>query len=142
MPPYATQADFEAYVEGWETTDPAALERLLERATRDVDALLAPIRTIRTGTWAGLRVDPARLEPWARDALVRAVCAQAEFRFHAGETQRVGAGNTGAKRIKGPDFEIDYGERGAGAARIGAKVADELRPLRGTLIATSARARA
>jgi hypothetical protein len=40
MATYATQADFELYVEGWVTTDAAALERLLLRAERDVDRLL------------------------------------------------------------------------------------------------------
>jgi hypothetical protein len=34
MPAYATRDDFEAYVEGWETTNPAALDRLLATSTK------------------------------------------------------------------------------------------------------------
>lgn len=40
MATYANQADFEGYVEGWVTSDPAALERLLERAEKDIDRIL------------------------------------------------------------------------------------------------------
>lgn len=41
MPTYAQQADFENYVEGWTTTNVAALNRLLQRAENDVDKLFA-----------------------------------------------------------------------------------------------------
>jgi hypothetical protein len=41
-PLYAVAADYESFVEGWTTTNSAALDRLLERAERDVDSIVGP----------------------------------------------------------------------------------------------------
>ena len=106
MATYATQADFEAYVEGWDTTDPAALERLLGRAERDVDGLLGYHPIIPA---TGRKLDPATLKDWEREALARAVCAQAEHRHLVTEPALAGASpEPGLKRVKGPDFEKEY----------------------------------
>lgn len=106
MPTYATRSDFEAYVEGWVTDDPAALDRLLERAERDIDGILAT-RGDRT---AGLKIDAAAelaagsLEEWQTDALSRATCAQAEYRLAMGEEFFTQAQHS---RVRGPDFTTE-----------------------------------
>jgi hypothetical protein len=139
MATYATIADFEEYVEGWTTTNPDALERLLERAERDIDALLGP-RPVDPDT--GLKLDPPRLAAWERTALARATCAQAEYRFHAGET--AWAGGTvagGGGRVQGPDFSYDLpanGAAGAPGARVSPKVATELAPIAHLRVLTAA----
>jgi hypothetical protein len=140
MASYATQADFEAYVEGWVTDNAAALARLLERATRDIDRLLAARPIITSGTYAGHKVDPTKLRDHDRAALARVVCAQAEYRFDAGEATHAAHGHGG--RVRGPDFEqeLPKGPTG-GRPRIGPKVAEELDAVR-WLIPTGARARA
>lgn len=138
MPAYATRGAFEAYVEGWSTGDPAALDRLLERASRDVDYLLGPRPALTTGTFAGFKVDPATLEAWQAAALSRATCAQAEYLFRVGD-QDTAVGRA-PSLIQGPDFQVSYGSGGA-TARLGPKVAVELAPLRRTFIPTGARAR-
>lgn len=127
MPTYTTAEAFEEYVEGWTTTNPDALNRLLERAERDVDALLGP-RTPRTDT--GLKLDPSALRTFERTALSRAVCAQAEYRFRVGEDTLAGGGAPAGSTIKGPDFEVRT-EAGASSSgpRIGAAVATELEPI-------------
>ncbi len=142
MATYATQADHEAYVEGWVTDDPAALERILQRAERDIDRVLGPIRP-REDT--GLKLDPATdLTAAQAEALARAVCAQA---MHRMTTRGEGAGGQieGAKkRVKGPDFEVEYELAtpiAGGSMRLSEVVAEELYPLR-HLRPTSTRARA
>jgi hypothetical protein len=141
MSSYATAKQFEAYVEGWVTTDEDALARLLERATRDVDVLLGARATLRSGDYAGHKIDPTRLATWEQEALARATCAQAEYRYELGEAALVGAGSEGAKRVKGPDFEVEYpAGPGGGRQRFGGKVANELEPIR-HLIPTTARLR-
>jgi hypothetical protein len=126
MPPlYVTGADFTAYVEGWVTDDAAALDRLLERAERDVEALFPLIPIVTTGTYAGHRFDPAGLAAWELAALKRAVCAQAEYRFTIGEEAL--AGPTPGD-VKGPDFEVSY-PGGKGRPRYSSKIAGELAPL-------------
>lgn len=124
MATYATQADFEAYVEGWVTDDPAALERLLERAERDVDLIFGPIAQ-RTDT--GLKLDPSSLLAWEAKALSNAVCAQAQWRFeHPGDLDTPAAQN-----VSGPDFSVTYVDRPAGATnRYSPRVALELAPIR------------
>jgi hypothetical protein len=103
MATYATQADLEAYVEGWVTDDVDATERLLERAERDVDSILvSPVPGGRqTG---GLRLDPASLPDWQKTALQRATCAQAEYRFTMGEEFFIRAQHD---RVQGPEFRTD-----------------------------------
>jgi hypothetical protein len=103
MATYASQADLEAYIEGWTTDDPDAVERLLERAERDVDSVLAsPVPGGRQAT--GLRLDPDGLPGWQAQALARATCAQAEYRFAMGEEFFVRAQHD---RVYGPDFRTD-----------------------------------
>lgn len=103
MAAYATNAEYEAYVEGWVTDNAAVLTRLLERATRDVDRALGAYAMQTTGTYAGLKVDPATLEAYEKQALSRATCAQAEYRFQMGEEFFVRAQGV---EEKGPDFTI------------------------------------
>jgi hypothetical protein len=88
MPAYATQQDFEAYVEGWVTDDVAALGRLLERASRDVDAALTAYVPETNGLKLGdlsTGANPKLLVPSDIVAVTRATCAQAEYRFTMGE---------------------------------------------------------
>lgn len=128
MPAYATQAEFEAYAEayidGW-PGDPAALDRLLERASRDVDALLGPRYPITDGTFEGFKLDPSALRDWEAKALSRATCAQAEYRATLGEEEfaKFGTGGT----VSGPDFSVSGPTSSAGGRpRVGPKVRDEL----------------
>ena len=81
---YATQTDFESYVEGWVTDNADALAVLLESASRDVDRVLEISNTDRDQT-TGYKLDPATLATWQAAALSRAVCAQAEYRERMGE---------------------------------------------------------
>lgn len=136
MPAYATNSDFEAYVEGWVTDDPAALTRLLERATSDVDEVLGPLPYIQTGTYAGRKIDPASLLDHERAALARATCAQAEHRWRYLEpaTKAATADQRQVKQIKGPDFETTYGDGTAapgvtGTGRFDPRLPAELAPL-------------
>lgn len=125
MPTYAQRADFEAYVDGWVTDDPAALDRLLERAERDIDLLMGNRPVLDTG----LKLALADLAPWEADALARAVCAQAEYRFTVGEAAlRGGSATPVIKSVKGPDFEKTYAvaDQPAGQRKYGPKVRDEL----------------
>jgi hypothetical protein len=103
MAAYADQADFEAFVEGWVTTDAAALDRLLERASDDVDSILGAYDVIETGTYAGRKIDPTDDAIGYADgrALVRATCAQAEYRNAIGERQLARPLLHG---VGGPDF--------------------------------------
>lgn len=129
MATYATVADFEAYVEGWTTTDEEALERILERAERDVDRVLGPIARDPD---TGLKLDPDDLTTLERAALARAVSAQAYHRItHRGEG--TGGVEPARKRIKGPDFEVEFAEAAStgtdGNNRLAPELAEELEPL-------------
>lgn len=84
MPPvYAQISDFEAYVEGWVTTDSDALNRLLMRAEHDLDQRLFP--PVAQLTVADRKVDPTTLTDEQTAALTAATCAQAEYRNAMGE---------------------------------------------------------
>jgi hypothetical protein len=96
-PVYCDQDDFEDYVEGWETTDPDGLDRLLYRAQMDVNRLLIGIPDRDTG----LRVNPARLSVYQANELANAVCAQAEYRNAMGEDF---FRRNEPRSIQGPDF--------------------------------------
>lgn len=130
MATYATISDFEGTIEGWVTDDAAALERIIERAERDVDRVLGPLRRDPN---TGLKVDPTNLTAPDRAALARAVSRQAHHRITAlgeglsGEPARV------ASKISGPDFTVEYADSAAAAvaatATIGPGVAGELEPL-------------
>lgn len=125
MPSYATNADFEAYVEGWVTDDPASLTRLLERATRDVDRLLGARGVRATGDYAGLKLDPTALRSWEAKALSRATCAQAEWIFRNGPA--IDAGRRVASS-SGPDFSVTYADD-AGTGRYSPRLDVELEPI-------------
>jgi len=101
MPTYAQRTDVEGYIEGWVTTDADALDRLIERAERDIDNAV--------GNWprddtTGHKLDPATLLPYQVDALTRATCAQVEYRFQMGEDFFVRAQHASER---GPDFQTD-----------------------------------
>ena len=115
-PAYASQADVESYIEGWTTTDPAALERVLERAERDIDGLLGDYGDRQPAT--GRKLDPGALTTHQSYALRRATCAQAEYRIELGEDFFVQAQYT---YVAGPDFQ-----RRGELPRIGPKVLPEL----------------
>lgn len=135
MPPlYTDRAAFEDYVEGWVTEDPAALDRLLERAERDVDALFPLLPIITIGTYAGRRFDPTVLATYEQEALSNCVCAQAEFRFTRGEELLAGGTPRVLKRVKGPDFEQEYADASgtlasAGTGRYSPRMDTEILPL-------------
>lgn len=96
---YATPTDFEAYVEGWTTTDAPALDRLLARAERDIDGLASVLPTLDDTT--GHKFDPAAMSARDADVLKRATCAQAEYRFTMGEDFMRRAQ---LAEVQGPDF--------------------------------------
>lgn len=140
MPAYATSADLTAYLldSGIAApADPAAVTRLLERATGDIDAILGPIPVRTTGAYAGRKLDPTVLADWEAAALSNATCAQAEYRLHNPTAYR----DRPTKSVSGPDFTTVYsdgGGTGAGVAgktagatgRYGPQVELELRPIR------------
>lgn len=120
MPSYATQQEFEAYVEGWTTSDPAALARLLERASRDVDSVLTAFSVESNGLRFGeiRTTNPKGLATWQADALSRATCAQAEYRNLQGEEFFVAYQH---ESVSGPEFSTK-----GRAPYIAPKVAREL----------------
>ncbi len=133
---YTTRQKFEAYVPGWVTDNADALEKLLGHAERDIDRLLGNRIPLAD---TGLKLDPSPLPQWAQDALSNAVCAQAEYLFTLGPDALI---KPAAKRIKGPDFEIEHDAGGAGAQpSYGRKALNELEPLRRYLTPRGARAR-
>ena len=88
---YATAADLTAYLldnaEVTAPTEPAAIERLLKRAERQVDLVLGPY-TLDAVT--GLKLTPSWLTPAQRLALSRATCAAAEHELAVGSEVMVG----------------------------------------------------
>lgn len=130
MPTYAQAADVADYIEGWVAGDPYELDRQLERAERDIDAILGPIPRSST---TGLKLDPSALQDWEAAALARAVCAQFEYRHLRGPDELVGAAGT-ITAEKGPDFERQYAtpSRITGVLPVGLygpKVRVELEPI-------------
>lgn len=104
MAAYATRAQFEAYVEGWATDDTAALDRLLRRASEDIDEYLGDYVLEEEGDYAGLKLDPTELTYAEARALERATCAQAEYRFEMGEEFFV---RPQFRSTSGPEFSTD-----------------------------------
>jgi len=97
MATYAVVADFEGLIAGWVTTDAAALEALLKRAERDIDSYLGIPVTIAGGP----RIEPLLLSAGQREALKRATCWQAHYRFLQGEEFFV---RDQHESVTGPDF--------------------------------------
>lgn len=128
MTAYATQADFEGYVEGWVTDNVATLGRLLERASRDIDTVLGPIPILTAGAYAGWKLDPTQLADFERQALARATCAQAEHRFR--NPSSFDSSSRRMKRVKGPDFEKEYADADAASTGfLSPQVRRELAPI-------------
>lgn len=75
---YATQADFEAYVDGWVTDNPTLLQRELDRAESDVNWFLKWRRDPYTAPAFVLLPEDYRI------GLRDAVCAQTEYRLTMG----------------------------------------------------------
>lgn len=121
MSAYASVEDFENYVEGWETDDQAALERILERASRDVDRFVgAQYRMQDNGYRFGdLTVNPQALTQGQIDAVKRSTCAQAEYRITKGEEWFV---EDQYEAVSGPDFATK-----GKLPRFGPKAREELR---------------
>lgn len=129
MPSYATVAEFEAYIEGWQTTNATVLARILERASRDVDRVLGPLPPLTAGTYAGLKVDPTTLLAHEAAALSRATCAQAYHRILRGEG--VAAPTRQPVEVAGPDFTLKYNPDDTAPPKgdLAPAVRDELAPL-------------
>lgn len=127
---YATEADFLEHVEGAVVDNSAALDRLLRRATRDVDSVLGPMPVITTGTYAGLKLDPGDLAAYERDALAGAVSAQAVHRQRRGTDTEDGPAFR-RTRVSGPDFTEEYEDAAtAGTGRLSPELPSLLEPLR------------
>lgn len=101
--PYTTDADVQAYCTDLVSlpADAVARERLINRAVRDVDSVLA-LRT--RDTVNGLRVTPATdLAAWEQAALSRAVGAQVAYRVQMGEQFFV---EDQYSAVTGPEFSV------------------------------------
>jgi hypothetical protein len=116
MTAYATRDQFAAYVPGWVTDSPDALDALLERASRDIDLILGPIAIVTDATsdYLGFKLDPTQLLGWEAKALANATCAQAEHLWRT-EVHRQGvveaSSTNGGARVKseaGPEISITY----------------------------------
>ena len=139
MSAYLTQAEFEALAEGWVTDDPAALARLLERASRAIDTLVPGRPTYWDGTFAGFKFDPADLDDQDDAALKRATAAQAEFMVRQGESELDGPRPS---KVTGPDFSVDYtGAPGGARSRYSHLAMIELRNMRAIRYVGAVRAR-
>lgn len=86
MSTYATLEDLKSYVEGNGIQLPSdpQLQRVLDRAERDVDSIAGPWPIVDTTT--GRKFDPAALVEFQATQLRFATCAQAEYRLLQGET--------------------------------------------------------
>lgn len=82
MSAYATESEYEDYAG---TDAPSDVERLLEKASDDVDTVLGTYRVLEDGDFAGRKIDPETLDYPASRALKRATCAQAQYRLEMGE---------------------------------------------------------
>lgn len=100
---YATVDDFEDYVEGWVTSDEEALQRMLERASRDVDRYIGAAWSVEDNglRFGKLEDNPKAIDQYQIEALTRATCAQAEYRIEMGPDFFV---KDQHKSVGGPDF--------------------------------------
>lgn len=120
MATYATTAEVAAVLPGVNADD-AGLDDLVNRAERDVDGLFG---AIRPDPATGLKLRPADLAAWERDALIVVVAAQVEWLL----ANPRAATDPRRKSVQGPDFREDYADP-AGSGLIGPRVALELRRL-------------
>jgi hypothetical protein len=141
MPAYATEANMLATIEGWTTDNLAALNRLLERASREVDRMVGPWTVETNGLKFGdlaTGSNPKGLEQVQRDALARATCHQA---YHMLTLDELDAVDPRASSVSGPDFSVSYREGAVAAVPSEApspspKARDELRGF-GLIIGTA-----
>lgn len=104
MAAYITQAFFESYAAPFTTTDAAELARVLERASRDVDAFCGPWDRQDDGSIFGdLAANPLGLAAFQVVALRNATAAQALYRIQNGEDWALGGGDL-YQSTTGPDF--------------------------------------
>lgn len=82
MPTYVDNFDFLAYVPGFVVQDSEALDLLLDEAEEDIDNAIHRGNTVDSIR----RFDLDLLTELEATYLKRAVCAQAEYRLHMGET--------------------------------------------------------
>jgi hypothetical protein len=131
-PTYANRTDFEAYVEGWVTDNSSALDRLLERAERQIDQYVGPYGIQANGLKFGApkTTNELGLSDGQVEALKRATCAQAEYRWYMGDEFFARDQHSSTS---GPDFSTT-----GSLSRIGPKAREEL--LGSGLIVTGARA--
>jgi hypothetical protein len=102
---YATQADVEGYIEGFQVDDPAALKRLIERAERDIDSVVGGGHYQANGLKFGhpLAANELSLRKEQVAALTRATCAQVEYRLTMGEQFFI---EPEYDSVSGPDFSV------------------------------------
>lgn len=120
MPAYATAAQALAAVEGLTITDAPAFDRLLERASRDVDRVLGPLPIRRADPFMGFKLDPAvDLDAVGRAALARATAVQAAHRLRFVEPALAAAeaGERPAASVQGPDFTVTYSDHDLAGSR-------------------------
>lgn len=132
MTTYATTTDFADYVEGWVTDDAGALARVIERAEEDIDDVLSGDFLAATGRKRD--PSPSATNPMTATQvkyLMRATCAQAEYRIILGEGWFTQAQ---FDSVSGPTFSTQ-GKR----PRLAPKARREL--IRGRLMIMTGRAR-
>lgn len=98
---YAAVGDFKTYVSDRLSLDDETIRNRLREAQRDIDLAVGPIPVDME---TGLKFIPDELEADDRAALVRATCAQAEYRVEMGPAffRRPQFNKT-----KGPDYETE-----------------------------------
>lgn len=101
MPTYATRADCLDYIEGLTIDDNDVFDRLIERAERDVDNAVG---AVPLDPDTGLKFVPARLTSGDARTLMRATCAQVEYRLTMGEDFFI---RPQYGKTKGPEFETE-----------------------------------
>lgn len=98
---YASVQDFKDFIADRLALDDPTIESRLLEAERDIDLVVGPIPVDMA---TGLKFIPAELEDDDAAALVRATCAQAEYRVEMGPAffRRPQFNKT-----KGPDYETE-----------------------------------
>jgi hypothetical protein len=98
---YATVAEFEEFIADRLELDKPTIEARLFEAERDIDTVVGPIAVIPE---SGLKFDPDELEDDDREKLMRATCAQAEYRVEMGPAF---FRRPQFNRVSGPDFQTE-----------------------------------
>lgn len=104
MASYIDEAFFTSWAAPFTVTDSAELARVMERASRDVDAYCGPIVREDDGSAFGsLTANPKSLLAWQITALKNATAAQTLYRIQNGEDWALGGGDQ-YQSVSGPDF--------------------------------------